>query len=551
MTRMKKYSLALPALLILLCIILVACDSPTSDVPADTTLESVTDTPTEVPTETPSEETTEEATAEAPTEAPTEAPLEPETEPEVTVSTRNPRDVIHSVSDEKAIISVSTVTKQASLTDVDLAAVKAAFLEHGYAVVPSSPVPGTKLETVVLKGSAHYVTLMQTVDGPLHVLWENVDSVSVIPLLENGNPSDQPMTMVQIGIARETEDDNPMIGMCYVYRLDDGSAVIIDGGVNNESCAKNIFDTLNKMDIAKDESGKYRINAWIFSHGHGDHYGAFKKFSSLYADKTDVAYFLYSFPVNDLAPGGANAESFATTIRKAYPNAQRIVPHAGLTYRFENLKVHVLYAPELLYTTQTVDYYNNTSLILRLEVGGQSIFHMGDAGEMASEAAWNQNNAEAFKSTALQITHHGLYTGPDSHTWKFMKKVYTAVEAEIGLLPMGTRNPTGTRNGRHTVLVGWGNAGYQVSFVVNRKDNRNGASDEQAYFDQFVADIAAGKADRETLFGYNGINLVTNRDGMITYINASETEPMATVFTLSPEGLSMVSNETLATWLGR
>jgi hypothetical protein len=211
----------------------------------------------------------------------------------------------------------------------------------------------------------------------------------------------------------------------------------------------------------------------------------------------------------------------------------------------------MLYAPELLYNSEEgVNYFNTTSLLFRIEANGQSVLHMGDASEAASKAAWVNSETAAFKSSALQITHHGLYTGPDSHDWSYMKKLYNATDAEIGLLPMGTRNPGDGRNGRHTVLVGWGMAGYQVSFVIDKKDNRGGASTDQAYYDKFVADVAAGTADRETLFGYNGINTVKNRSGMVTYISAGEDALMATVFTLGEGGFTVVSNEKLDTWLG-
>jgi hypothetical protein len=261
---------------------------------------------------------------------------------------------------------------------------------------------------------------------------------------------------------------------------------------------------------------------------------------------------MYSFPTDAVAPkGNTTGEEFAEIVRASYPNAKRVSPHAGLTYFFGNLKIHMLYAPELLYNSEEgVNYFNTTSLLFRIEANGQSVLHMGDASEAASKAAWVNSETAAFKSSALQITHHGLYTGPDSHDWGYMKKLYHATDAEIGLLPMGTRNPGDARNGRHTVLVGWGMAGYQVSFVIDKKDNRGGASTDQAYYDKFVADVAAGTADRETLFGYNGINTVKNRSGMVTYISAGEDALMATVFTLGEGGFTVVSNEKLDTWLG-
>lgn len=541
MKRMK--SLLLLFSILMICTILCACNPPdTPDTPPDTTVDAVTDTtrdPADAPTE-------------APTDAPTEAPTEPETEPEVLVSAPAPKRILDQLAGRVSPRWISSVCMQVTLPEQSIDTVQDAFLKEGYILAATTPAHGTKLKTAVLKSLEHTVTLIETADGSLHALWEKADTVTTDPLYAVRDAEPGTVTMAQIGIARGDQNDNPMIGMCYVYRLADGTALIIDGGVNNVDCSLNLFRTLQRLDVARDEDGKYRIAAWIFTHGHSDHMGTFKQFSVQYGDRTDLTYVMYSFPTDAVAPkGNTTGEEFAEIVRASYPNAKRVSPHAGLTYFFGNLAVHMLYAPELLYNSpEGVNYYNTTSLLFRIEANGQSVLHMGDASEAASKAAWINSETAAFKSSALQITHHGLYTGPDSHDWGYMRKLYNATDAEIGLLPMGTRNPGDARNGRHTVLVGWGMAGYQVSFVIDKKDNRGGASTDQAYYDKFVADVAAGTATRETLFGYDGINTVKNRSGMVTYISAGEDAPMATVFTLGEGGFTVVSNEKLDTWLG-
>ena len=364
---MKRYLSFLLSIL-LICSVVSACNN--TDTSANTLPDTVadeisdaTDALTEVLTDTDDEiETSAESKVENETETETEAETEPELESEPDpVAALPPRQVLKSLSVDATPLDISTVCKQISFSNLEFSDVQNAFLKEGYIVASTRRVQSSKLQTTVLKSLGHIVTLMQTDDGTMHVLWEVANEVSVDPLYMDPNMVKGDVTMVQIGIARGDKDDNPMIGMCYVYRLADGTALIIDGGNNNEPCAQNVYATLQKMDIAKDENGKYRITAWIFSHGHGDHYGTFKKFASLYADTTDLAYTFYSFPVGDIAPGGCNAESFAKIISEAYPNAKRVSPHAGLKYYFGNLTVHVLYAPELLYTTEAgVDYYNIT-----------------------------------------------------------------------------------------------------------------------------------------------------------------------------------------------
>ena len=90
---MKKLSILLTLLAILLAATLTACDSdnpsadtlPATDAPTDATTAPASEAPTDAPTEIPTEAPTEAPTA-VPTEAPTEAPTEPETQPTVQIT---------------------------------------------------------------------------------------------------------------------------------------------------------------------------------------------------------------------------------------------------------------------------------------------------------------------------------------------------------------------------------------------------------------------------------------------------------------------------------
>ena len=299
---MKKYSMALLAILFLLCITLVACDPATPDVPSDTsadvteadTTEAVTDALTDTPAE-----TTDETSAEGSTEAPTE----PETEPEVPVEAIAPKKVLLTITEDVTVLDISSVSKQATLPDRSIDDVKSAFTKEGYIVAATTPANGSLLQTTVLKSLEHVVTLMQDKNGSVHVLWEKSKDVTTDPLYVPRGAEQGEVIMAQIGIAREDKDDNPMIGMCYVYRLADGTALIIDGGVNNQSCAKNLYDTLGKLDVAKDEEGKYRITAWIFTHGHSDHFDALDKVKKIFPGAKTAGFrqaeFIKDIPLDD------------------------------------------------------------------------------------------------------------------------------------------------------------------------------------------------------------------------------------------------------------
>lgn len=477
-------------------------------------------------------------------------PAGTETEP-ASLPPLSPAEIAATLSNKAVPLQISPVCRQVTLSRQNLTAVQKAFTERGYTVVPSLEAAGTKLKTAVLRNDSQIVTLTETSSGSVHILWESAKKVSTVPLSKPEETQDGDVTMVQIGIARESEKDNPMIGLCCLYRLADGSAVILDGGCNNGKCADNLCRSLKKLNISKTEDGKYRISAWIFSHGHGDHIGTFKKFTEKYAGQYKIDALMYSFPSKNIGLSGCDAEAFEITVKKACPDALRISPHAGLRYHFGDLTVHVLYHPELLYTENGgIGYFNNTSLILKIEANGRSVLHLGDAGEQASQAAWKANDVSAFVSDILQITHHGLYTGPESHDWNYLKKIYDASSAPLGILPMGTRYPGDARDGRHTVLIVWGvGLKFQVSYALDISDSHGISDLSQSDFERFAADAENGTAEYDTLYGFDGINIAKNRRGMVTYLSASENDLMATEFTLNGTGVTVAANGRLSDWL--
>ena len=467
---------------------------------------------------------------------------------EVAVYTRAPEDIAASLSSHVTASQFAVDTWQIVLPDVHAPEAEKAFLEAGYISVGATAVDGSRNPPKVFRADHTLVTLQQTDEG-VRIVWDICDPSVAFLLFPNENTGKDSATMVQIGVERGGDVANPMIGMCYIYKLSDGSAVILDGGTLEN--ADNLYAALKKLDIDKDENGRYRITAWIFSHGHQDHYGAFTAFADKYQEQTNLSYAMYAFPSDEatIEMIDPNIASFAEWISASYPQAVHITPHAGLQYHFDNLTLHMLCTPEML---PYIDYANDTSLIFALDCGGARVLHMGDAGNRAAEAAWSAYEKEAFRADALQIAHHGLTTAGtgDVNEWTYLRSVYEASEATIGLLPMGTRLSTDGRNGRYTVINQWANWDFQSSFVFdNRPSETNMFSDSQEDYERFVSEIASETSRYKTLCGYDGVNTVVNANGMITYIMSTETENMATVFRLSAQGMQTVENKRLLAWL--
>ena len=458
----------------------------------------------------------------------------------------SPEQVIASIVPDAAIEQFGYSTWQTILQDHTADEVQQAFITAGYRSFDASVVDGAVDSPVVMISDEAQVTLYPIENG-VRVIWDMTDSQAQQLLLPNDATDTGSVTMVQVGVMRNATTDNPAIGMCYVYKLSDGRAVILDGGIaGNESI---IYDTLQNLDVVKDKHGKYQIAAWILSHGHQDHYGALLCFAANYAQTTSVEYFLYSLPVDKSVLAGVDVPFFVQHLNAYYPKAVHVTPHTGLRYFIGNLTLEMLYTPDML---ERINYENNTSLIFIADCSGTRVLHLGDAGDRAAATALSNFAESAFASDAFQMTHHGLYTGAnDSHNWEYLRTVYDATGAKTALLPMGTRSPSDSRNGRHTVLIAWGNMGYQTSYLIDkRRTSTNHARTSQEEYDHFVEEIQNGTSQYQTFYGYDGINIIYNKQkDLTTYIASSETEEMATVFTLSADEFRLVDNLLLSEWL--
>lgn len=459
----------------------------------------------------------------------------------------SPEKIVNKLDPDAAIFQYGYNTWQATVSVEDISLVKEAFVEKGYTLIDAPVIDGALNPPIVLGAGDRIITLQQT-ETSVRVVWDECDRDVFSLLVPNESTDTGSVTMVQIGTERGSDVDNPMIGMCYVYKLSDGSAVVVDGGTRSN--ADNLYNTLKTLDIAKDSDDRYVITAWILTHAHQDHYGTLEVFAEKYSEQADVEYFVHSLPVdkNVITEDECHVEAFIEHINDSFPKITHIVPHAGLKYHFGNLTLEMLYTFE---TLPLIDYSNDTSLIFVADANGGRVLHMGDAGERAAECTWNQYEPTAFKANAFQVSHHGLTTGiSDPHKWDYLEKIYGSTEATIGLLPMGTRYSGDARNGRHNALIEMGAvSGTQTSFLLdNRPTYTNLIANSQAEYDKFIADVEAGISRHETLYGYNGLNMIFSKNGLTTYIMSTETENMATVFDLSDDGIKVVCNELLHKW---
>lgn len=476
------------------------------------------------------------------TEEMTETPSESEA-----ATDNSPEGIIEQLYSNATVISSTKNCKEAVLVGVQKDALLSRFSESGFAKLETNTVEGANFETILLTNDTYEVTVYTAKHSTeLRVMWEPIGSVGKEILLPNTNTGAGSATVAQIGTERVSETDNPLVGMCYIIKLSDGKAIIIDGGFNNDACADNLYNSLATMGVAKAD-GKYAIEAWIVTHDHIDHSGTYKNFSQKYADSVTLKYVISAFPGSSkIVSSGGSA-----FLPWGFKEAKLINPHAGLKYYFGNAVISMLYTPDMLYDPSAkIAYYNDTSLVFKVEAGGSEVLFFGDAGNMVAQKLLRSYDDATFKSDIFQMTHHGLMTDQsDGLAWMNTKKLYDAIGAHTVLLPMQSRYDALGRNGRYTVLIEWSRVDFQISYVTDKSDDHGLDTITQDYFNEFTASVEDGTNEKETLYGYNGINKLVNSDGLVTYLGANETEPMVTLFELSDGNAVLTLNEMLYDWL--
>lgn len=238
-----------------------------------------------------------------------------------------------------------------------------------------------------------------------------------------------------------TKDDG---GMSYVIRLTDGTFVIIDGGYNTEAEAKNLYSVLAGNNVL---DGNPVISAWFITHLHIDHYGALKAFTQSYANAVTVKGFYYNFnsqTIGDTA--NSNADDVESVMKKWKGATLYSKIHSGMVMGFAGATVEVLATHEDVmqsyyakrsswsstYSLTANDFENDgneTSTVLRFNVGGKTIMFLADAEQNVSDAMLGTYTASYLQSDIMQMAHHGFSDTVSAD-------LIEAIDPEVVLWPM-------------------------------------------------------------------------------------------------------------------
>lgn len=272
-------------------------------------------------------------------------------------------------------------------------------------------------------------------DGVLRIVVEPRDEV-VLPPLEpicDGTPKSVEPKLCLFG---DHLYDCHDCGMGYIYRLHDGTFVVIDGGMYDpDELPICFFNRLREMN----GEGKIVISAWFLTHAHHDHIRVFVRLADLFADQLDIRRVICNFPGYLMQLGSGHrgwcknlVGSVDTALEKLSPRPQVIRAHTGQRFDFPGLSVDMFFTLDDFKHPFFPDNFNATSLIFRLTTAGQTYMFLGDA-DSTTNGILVERFGELLRSDIVQVAHHGFWGGT--------KEVYDTIAAPIVFWPCPLINP--------------------------------------------------------------------------------------------------------------
>ena len=276
----------------------------------------------------------------------------------------------------------------------------------------------------------------------------------------------------------DSKGSNVGNGLCMIFRLADGSFVIIDGSFNRATNANNIVNIITEQAKEYATGKDIRIAAWFISHSHGDHNGtlngqasAFKKFTverviaNFMTDAERERSMGSSYSGNWSSGEGGGDD--ATRNAAAALGADFIACHVGQRFYFADTVFEILYTVES-YGPTVVNALNTSTILVRAittDKNGKSstTMVMGDVTGPAM-AICNKMYGNDMRSEIVQVAHHGYTTwGNDSA----MATAYKYMSPEIVLWPQGTAAfPTYKEKSYNKVLWDGTNKNFQQLYVA-------------------------------------------------------------------------------------
>ena len=284
---------------------------------------------------------------------------------------------------------------------------------RGYEKYAENAINGVLFSTFT--SPSHYLNIVYCKpDKQIRISVDRADKTGLAPRAEDNVYTKKVSSSVtQIGCEISPDGGDiadRQIGMCYIFRLADDSFILEDGGFNHKIYADRIYNTLVELNGGPDN---IVIAAWIFSHTHGDHIGAFRAFSTYYSNQVTVERFIYNNPtLEQYGESGSthygNYEKLVGCMSK-FRGAERVIAHPGQVFHLRNATITTLFTYEMRIPA-TMDVFNSSSIVMRVEIEGQSFTLLGDLYRPENDLL-ARYYGKTLKCDFLQVAHHGAPGG--------------------------------------------------------------------------------------------------------------------------------------------
>lgn len=194
----------------------------------------------------------------------------------------------------------------------------------------------------------------------------------------------------------------PANGAGFVFRMKDGSYVIIDGGWGYGSDA--LYRYLKENNWRQD--GKILIRAWMITHFHEDHYGNFEAFAQKYSNEVKLEYFVAQLdhPDRPLQKTDCDRINLAYSYFQYAHGTKHIVPQVGQEMYLGEAKFEFLHTQERLYPDYRMKDGNDYSLIAKVSFCNKTLLMMGDG--YPAIVGLEEAYGSYLKSDYVQAPHH-------------------------------------------------------------------------------------------------------------------------------------------------
>ena len=230
-------------------------------------------------------------------------------------------------------------------------------------------------------------------------------AATALPEKDPVTTGDKTTTITQLNLPLTTQNIYSN-GMGYVIRLADGSFLVYDGGYAEQ--ADQLYRTLVVQNGGADG---IVIRAWLITHAHSDHFSCLKEFSTRYADAVTVETFLIAALNASDVGGNKFLHTEFPGIAARFAGAKVCTVHTGMTFRFCNLTMEILFAPDSLYINGVSSDFNNSGIVSRLFNEEDSILFLGDVmNDVTSRLV--SIYGETLQTRQCQVAHHGVGNSP-------------------------------------------------------------------------------------------------------------------------------------------